>query len=135
MRIPFLDLRPQYLELKDELDDAYRRVVESGWFVLGPEVEAFENEFADYCETDYCIGVGSGLDALHLILKAFDISSGDEVIVPANTFIATWLAVSYAGATPVPVEPDERTCNIDPGLIEAAVVAVVRSRPQHRRRR
>jgi dTDP-4-amino-4,6-dideoxygalactose transaminase len=121
MNIPFLDLRAAYLELKDELDDAYRRVMESGWFILGQEVEAFEREFADYCGAKHCIGVGNGLDALHLILKAMEIGPGDEVIVPSNTYIATWLAVSYAGATPVPVEPDERTFNIDSAKIEAAI--------------
>src|SRR5665647_172661 len=117
MKIQFLDLKAPYIELKDELDRAYRRVMESGWYILGEECEAFEKEFADYCGSKYCIGVGSGLDALHLILRAYDIGEGDEVIVPANTYIATWLAVSYAGAKPVPVEPDENTYNINPALI------------------
>jgi len=121
MKVPFLDLKASYLELKTELDAAYRRVMESGWYILGEEVAAFEEEFADYCDVKYCIGVGNGLDALHLILRAMDIGAGDEVIVPSNTFIATWLAVSYAGATPVPVEPDETTYNIDPTRIEAAI--------------
>lgn len=121
MDIPFLDLKAPYLELKDELDAAYQRVMESGWYILGKEVETFESEFAIYCETKHCIGVGNGLDALHLILRAMDIGHGDEVIVPSNTYIATWLAVSYAGAKPVPVEPDERTYNIDPTRIEAAI--------------
>ena len=120
-RIPFLDLKAPYLELKEELDAAYRRVMESGWYILGEEVTAFEGEFAHYCDVKYCIGVGNGLDALHLILRAMDIGAGAEVIVPSNTFIATWLAVSYAGATPVPVEPDEATYNIDPARIEAAI--------------
>jgi dTDP-4-amino-4,6-dideoxygalactose transaminase len=93
----------------------------SGWFILGPELEAFEAEFAELCEAKYCLGVANGLDALHLILRALEIGSGDEVIVPSNTFIATWLAVSYAGATPIPVEPDKRTGNLDPSLIEAAI--------------
>jgi len=119
--IPFLDLKAAYLELKDELDAAYRRVMESGWYILGGEVEAFEEEFAAYCGVKHCISVGNGLDALHLILRAMNIGPGDEVIVPSNTFIATWLAVSYAGAIPVPVEPDARTYNIDPGRIEAAI--------------
>lgn len=122
-RIPFLDLKAPYLELKEELDAAYRRVMESGWYVLGNEVEAFEAEFAEFCGVKHCIGVGNGLDALHLILRALDIGHGDEVIVPSNTFIATWLAASYAGATPVPVEPDERTYNIDPSRIEAAITS------------
>jgi len=112
--IPFLDLKQPYLELKEELDQAYRHVMESGWYIHGEELKAFEAEFADYCNVKYCIGVGNGLDALHLILRAMEIGKDDEVIVPSNTFIATWLAVSYAGATPVPVEPDEKTYNIDP---------------------
>jgi dTDP-4-amino-4,6-dideoxygalactose transaminase len=111
------------LELREELDAAYRRVMESGRYILGSEVEAFEVEFAAYCEAKYCIGVANGLEALHLIVRAFGIGPGDEVIVPSNTYIATWLAVSYAGATPVPVEPDIRTCNLDPARIEAAVTA------------
>lgn len=121
MKIPFLDLKEPYLELKEELDAAYRRVMESGWYILGQEVEAFEQEFATYCGVKHCVGVGNGLEALHLILRGMGIGHGDEVIVPANTYIATWLAVSYAGAMPVPVEPDERTCNINPKLIEAAI--------------
>jgi dTDP-4-amino-4,6-dideoxygalactose transaminase len=121
MNIPFLDIKAAYLELNEELDAAYQRVMESGWYILGQEVEAFEAEFAAYCEAKHCIGVGNGLDALHLILRAMDIGPGDEVIVPTNTFIATWLAVSYAGATPVPVEPDLRTYTLDPGLIEATI--------------
>ena len=119
--IPFLDLKQPYLELKEELDCAYQRVMDSGWYIHGEELKAFEAEFADYCNVKYCIGVGNGLDALHLILRAMDIGAGDEVIVPSNTFIATWLAVSYAGATPVPVEPVESTYNIDPNRIEAAI--------------
>lgn len=121
MTIPFIDLKSPYLELKDELDAAYRRVMESGWYVLGKEVEAFETEFAAYCETKHCISVANGLDALHLIVRGYGIGAGDEVIVPSNTYIATWLAVTHAGATPVPVEPDERTYNIDPDKIEQAI--------------
>jgi len=120
-KVPFLELKSLYLEIKDELDAAYHRVVESGWYILGEEVVAFEKEFAHYCDVKYCIGVGNGMDALHLILRALEIGEGDEVIVPANTFIATWLAVSQAGATPVPVEPAEETYNIDPTRIEAAI--------------
>lgn len=119
--IPFLDLKSSYMEIKEELDAAYQRVMNSGWYLLGKEIEAFENEFATYCEAKYCVGVANGLEALHLIMKAMDIGQGDEVIVPANTYIATWLAVSYAGAKPVPVEPDEKTYNIDPSKIEAAI--------------
>ncbi len=127
MTIPFLDMKSPYLELREELDAAYRRVMESGWYVLGAEVEAFEHEFAAYCGAKHCVGVGNGLEALHLILRAMGIGPGDEVVVPANTYIATWLAVSYAGALPVPVEPDPRTYNIDPSRIEAAVTKRTRA--------
>jgi len=127
MNVPFLDLKPQYLELKDQFDAAYRRVAESGSFILGREVESFESEFAAYCGAKHCIGVGNGLDALHLIVRALDIGPGDEVLVPANTYIATWLAVSYAGATPIPVEPNERTYNIDASLVEAAITKHTRA--------
>src|SRR5688572_7230081 len=119
--IPFLDLKAPYLELQAELDEAYQRVMFSGWYILGKEVEAFEQEFAAYCGVKHCIGVGNGLEALHLILRAYGIGAGDEVIVPANTYIATWLAVSYVGATPVPVEPDSRTFNIDVARLQSAV--------------
>ena len=95
--------------------------MDSGWYVLGEEVEAFEAEWAKYCHAKYAVGVGSGLDALHLALLALGVGSGDEVIVPANTYIATWLAVSHCGATPVPVEPIEATFNIDPKLVESAI--------------
>jgi dTDP-4-amino-4,6-dideoxygalactose transaminase len=121
VKVPFLELRPAYEELRAELDTAYRRVMDSGWYLLGEELEAFETEFAAYCGVNYCIGVGNGLDALHLILRGYGIGRGDEVIVPSNTFIATWLAVSYADATPVPVEPDPRTYNLDPNRIESAL--------------
>jgi dTDP-4-amino-4,6-dideoxygalactose transaminase len=121
MRVPVLDMRSPYLELKDELDAAYSRYMESGWYVLGEETKAFEEEYAQYCGTDYCIGVSSGLDALHLALRAFGVGPGDEVIVPSNTYIATWLAVTYAGGTPVPVEPNVQTYNIDPLLVEVAI--------------
>jgi dTDP-4-amino-4,6-dideoxygalactose transaminase len=119
--ISFNNLRASYLELKDKLDAAYQRVMNSGQYILGKEVEAFEKEFSAYCGTKYCIGVGNGLEALHLILCAYGIGPGDEVIVPANTYIATWLAVSHSGALPVPVEPNERTYNIDPLQIKAAI--------------
>lgn len=125
--VPFLDLKAGYLELKDELDMAYRRVMDSGWYILGAEVEAFEAEFAEYCGAAYCIGVGNGLEALHLILRAYGIGPGDEVIVPANTYIATWLAVSQCGALPVAVEPAEATYNIDPNRIEAAITSHTRA--------
>ena len=121
MNIPFFELKPAYDELRDELDAAYHRVMDSGWYLLGNEIESFEAAFARCCETGHCVAVGNGLDALHLILRAYNIGAGDEVIVPTNTFIATWLAVSYAGATPVPVEPDPRTFNLDPGRIKTAI--------------
>ncbi len=121
MKVPFLDLKAPQAELREELDVASRRVMESGWFILGEEVRMFEEEFAAYCGAKHCVGVANGLDALHLILRAMKIGAGDEVIVPANTYVATWLAVSYAGATPVAVEPDERTYNLDPSRIEDAI--------------
>jgi dTDP-4-amino-4,6-dideoxygalactose transaminase len=121
VKVPFLDLIGPYEELKAELDEAYFRFMRSAWYVLGREVEAFEHEFAEYCGVGHCVGVGNGLEALHLVLRAYDIGAGDEVIVPSNTYIATWLAVSYAGATPVPVEPDPETFNIDPTRIAAAL--------------
>ncbi|MDW7748694.1 DegT/DnrJ/EryC1/StrS family aminotransferase [Halomonas sp.] len=121
--IPFLDLQAPYLDLKQPINDAVSRVLTSGWYVLGPEVEAFEAEFADYCGVDHCVGVANGLDALILALRALEVGPGDEVIVPSNTYIATWLAVSTVGATPVPVEPDPTTYNIDPTRIEAAMTS------------
>lgn len=127
MTVPFLDLKAGYLELQDELDAAHQRVMASGWYVLGPEVEAFETEFAAYCGSKHCVGVGNGLEALHLVLRAWGIGPGDEVIVPSNTYIATWLAVTYAGATPVPVEPNPATYNIDPSRIAAAITPRTRA--------
>ena len=127
MNVPFLDLSAPWHELHDELDAAWRRVMDSGWYILGKEVAAFEEEFAAYCGVRHCIGVGNGLDALHLILRGYGIGQGDEVIVPSNTYIATWLAVTYAGATPVPVEPDEATFNLDPARIEAALTPRTRA--------
>ena len=119
--IPFLDLKSPYIELKHEIDEAIARVVSSGWFIGGSEVDQLEADYASYCGAAQAIGVANGLDALHLALRAMDVGPGDEVIVPSNTYIATWLAVSQCAATPVPVEPDARTCNIDPALIEAAI--------------
>jgi dTDP-4-amino-4,6-dideoxygalactose transaminase len=123
MKVPFLEVKPSYEELRDEFDAAYYRVMNSGSYLLGEEVDQFEVEFASYCQVDFCVGLGNGLDALHLILSAYEIGVGDEVIVPSNTFIATWLAVSYAGATPVPVEPDPETFNIAAERIAAAVTS------------
>ena len=119
--IKFLDLKQINLQHKEELQEAFKRVLNSGWFIIGEEVDAFEKEFASYCGTKHCIGVGNGLDALHLILKGYGIGDGDEVIVPSNTYIATWLAVSYAGAKVVPVEPDISTYCINPDLIEEKI--------------
>ena len=127
-KIPFLDLRQAYQELKTELDSAVQRVLNSGWYIQGAELEAFESEFAEFCGTRFCVGVGNGLDALHLILRAYGIGPGDEVIVPSHTFIATWLAVTYAGAAPVPVETkDDTTYTISPELIEAAITPRTRA--------
>ncbi len=121
MKIPFLDFVGPYEELKAQLDAAYSRFMRSAWYILGKEVEAFEQEYAAYCGSRHCVGVGNGLDALHLVLRAWEIGPGDEVIVPSNTYIATWLAVSYAGATPVPVEPDPQSFNLAPEKITAAI--------------
>lgn len=121
MQIPFLNIHASYAELKDEFDASYHRVMDSGWVLLGKETDSFEEEFATYCEAKHCIAVGNGLDALRLILQAWDIGPGDEVIVPSHTFIASWLAISALGAKPVPVEPDESTYNINPLRIEAAI--------------
>jgi len=119
--VPFLDIAAPYQDLKAELDSAYFRFMESATYVLGAETEAFEGEYAAYCEADHCVGVGNGLEALRLALVACDVAAGDEVLVPSNTYIATWLAVSQCGATPVPVEPDESTYNIDPREIEKLI--------------
>ena len=127
MKVPFLDLQAAYHELQEELDAACRRVMSSGWYILGQEVEAFESEFAAYCGVRHCIGVSNGLDALELILRGYGIGAGDEVIVPANTFIATWLAVSRAGAVPVPVEPSELTHTIPADHVEKAISSRTRA--------
>lgn len=121
MNVPFLDLRAAYQELREELDAACARVMDSGWYVMGAELESFETEFAAFSGVKHCVGVGNGLEALYLILSAMKIGEGDEVIVPAQTFIATWLAVSMCGATPVPVACDPSTYNLDPSKIEAAI--------------
>jgi dTDP-4-amino-4,6-dideoxygalactose transaminase len=121
--VPFLDLRAPYVELQDELDAAVGRVLDSGWYLLARELDTFEAAFAAYAGAKHCIGVANGLEALHLALLAMGVGPGDEVIVPSNTYIATWLAVSHTGAMPVPVEPDERTYNIDPDGIEEAITS------------
>ncbi|TDQ89868.1 DegT/DnrJ/EryC1/StrS family aminotransferase [Paraburkholderia silvatlantica] len=127
MTIDFLNLKRVNAPHDAAIRAAIDKILNSGWYVLGDETSAFEREFAAYCGVAQCVGVANGLDALHLILRAYDIGAGDEVIVPSNTFIATWLAVSRAGARVVPVEPDERTCNIDPQLIEAAITPRTRA--------
>ena len=127
MKVPFLSLAPAYQELRGALDEATARVMRSGWYILGREVEAFEKSFAAYCGAAHCVGVANGLDAMELVLRAWEIGPGDEVIVPSNTYIATWLAVSAVGARPVPVEPHESTFNIDPDRIEAAITPRTRA--------
>ena len=117
----FLNLQAGYLELKSEIDSAVTRVLDSGSYVLGRELEAFETEFAGYCEAKYAVGVANGLDALQMSLKAMGVGPGDEVIVPSNTFIASWLAISQCGAKPVPVEPHPYTFNLNPDLIEPLI--------------
>ncbi len=121
MKIPFVSFLPMENELEANLRTAFERVLASSWYIGGKEDVAFEKAFAEYCNMEYCVGVGNGLDALMLALKALDIHVGDEVIVPANTYIATALAVTYVGATPVFVEPDIRTFNIDPDRIEEKI--------------
>ena len=121
MTVPFASFRPMHDELRQQLEQAYNKVMDSSYFILGKECKAFEEEFAAYCDAKYCVGVANGLDALFLILKAMDIGEGDEVIVPSNTFIATALAVSYTGATPVFVEPELKSYNMDPARLEAAI--------------
>lgn len=119
--IAYSDLSYIHREIHEELMQSVNKVVDSNWFIMGGELEAFEEEYAAYCGTRHCIGVGNGLDALHLILAAYGIGPGDEVLVPANTFIATALAVSYCGAVPVFVEADAKTCHLDIGRIEEKI--------------
>jgi len=123
MRIPFLELTAEYKMLKPELDIAYQQVMESGTYIFGKSVQEFERNYAKYCGTKCCIGVGNGLDALSLIIFAYGIGPGDEVIVPTNTHIATWLAVSTSGARPVPVEPLPDTFNLDPNRVKEAITS------------
>lgn len=120
-RIPFLDVKAGYTELHNDLNEAIGRVLEGGWYVGGQELTEFEQSYGNFVGADCCVGTGNGLDALHLALRAMDVGPGDEVIVPSNTYIATWLAVTYAGATPVPVEPLVSTFNLDPERIEEAI--------------
>lgn len=127
MDIPFVSFKPLEKELDADLRGAFARVYENSWYIEGKEDEAFEKAFAEYCGTSYCIGCGNGLDALMLSLKALGVSDGDEVIVPSNTYIATALAVTYVGATPVFVDPDIRTYNIDPTRIERKITQKTRA--------
>lgn len=127
MTISFLDLKAINLLQQDDIEQALRRVLHSGWYVLGKEVEAFEEAYAAWCGTRHAIGVANGLDAIFLVLKAWGIGPGDEVIVPSNTYIATWLAASHCGATPVPVEPVDGTFNLDPARVEAAITPATRA--------
>lgn len=127
MKVPFVTFKPLEKELDKDLRDAFERVYNRSWYIEGVEDEAFEKAFAEYCDSKYCVGVGNGLDSLFLALKAMGIKEGDEVIVPSNTYIATALAVTYTGATPVFVEPDIRTFNIDPTKIEAAITDKTRA--------
>ena len=127
MKIPFVSFLPMEHELEQDLRGAFERVFASSWYIEGKEDEAFEKAFAEYCGVSYCVGVGNGLEALILALKAMEIGEGDEVIIPSNTYIATALAVTYTGARPVFVEPDIRTFNINPALIEAAITEKTRA--------
>lgn len=121
MKVPFLDLKAPHQELKSELEAAFARVLDTGWFIVGNELELFETKFAKYCGVDHCVGVGNGLDAIYLLLEAYGVGPGDEVLVPSNTFIATWLAVTRTGAKPVAVEPDQLTYNMNPAAVVAAI--------------
>ncbi|MDO9236540.1 MAG: DegT/DnrJ/EryC1/StrS family aminotransferase [Aquabacterium sp.] len=121
--VPFVDLTRQHGAIANEIQTAVQDVIASGWFILGPQVEAFEHEFARFCDTQYGVGVGNGLDAIFFLLKAYGIGPGDEVIVPSNTFIATWLAVSQVGATVIAVEPDSRTYNMCRERVKEAITS------------
>ncbi len=123
MTVQFLDLKATYEELKDEIDDAISRVLNSGWYIGGAALDEFEETYAQYCQANYCVGLANGLDALHMALLAMGVGPGDEVIVPSNTYIATWLAVSQCGATVVPVEPSLLTHNIDVSLVATAITS------------
>ncbi|TGE23241.1 DegT/DnrJ/EryC1/StrS family aminotransferase [Hymenobacter metallicola] len=127
MKVPFLSFTPQNQAVRTQVLDAMSQVFDSQWYVLGEAVKQFEAEYARFSTTTECVGVANGLDALHLALKALDVKEGDEVIVPSNTYIATWLAISFVGATPVPVEPNPATYNLDPALLEAAITPRTRA--------
>ena len=127
MQVPFVTFLPMERELHEDLREAFHRVLARSWYIEGIEDELFEHSFAEQCESQYCVGVGNGLDALMLALKALGIGEGDEVIVPSNTYIASALAATYVGAKPVFVEPDLRTFNINPVLIENAITEKTRA--------
>lgn len=127
MQIPFLSFTPQHQPIREDVLSALTRVYDAQWFVLGQEVANFEAAYAAFNQTAHCVGVANGLDALHLALKALGIGPGDEVLVPSNTYIATWLAVTQVGATPVPVEPNAVTFNLDPARVEAAITPRTRA--------
>jgi dTDP-4-amino-4,6-dideoxygalactose transaminase len=121
VKIPILDLKPATEELRSDLNEAFGRVLASGHFLLGPELEAFEREYAESVGAKYCVGVANGLEALQLVLMAWGVGPGDEVIVPSHGYIATWLAVTHVGATLVPCEPDPLTWNLDPARLSALI--------------
>ncbi len=121
MRVPFISFAPMHNEIKEEIDKTVKNVIEKSWFILGEYVEKFEDEFAKYCGCKYCVGCGNGLDALYLLLRAYEIQTGDEVLIPSNTFIATALAVTYAGAKPVLIEPNRTTYTIAINEIEKKI--------------
>lgn len=127
MKVPFADFKPMHDEIREDLDGAFARVMDNSYFIQGPECAAFEKEFAAYCGAEHCVGVATGLDAIYLILRALGVGNGDEVIVPSNTFIATALAVSFCGATPVFVEPILETYNIDPSRIEEKITPATKA--------
>nr|WP_309504600.1 DegT/DnrJ/EryC1/StrS family aminotransferase [uncultured Roseovarius sp.] len=127
MSVPFLDLKAAYDELAPRAEPLMMQSLRSGWYILGPEVDAFERAFAAYCEVDHAIGVANGLDALQIALMAVGVGPGDKVLVPSNTFVATWLAVSQCGAIPVPVEPDTSTYNITSEAVQAAMESGVKA--------
>ena len=126
-KIPFAAFDVMHKEVEEEMEAAFKKVLDREWFIQGEECTRFEEEFAAYCESKYCVGCGNGLDALMLILKAYEIGPGDEVIVPSNTYIATALAVTYVGAKPVFVEPIIDTYNIDPARIEEKITDKTRA--------
>lgn len=123
MNIPFLSFEETNKRINDELKNEFQSFIDSGWYILGSRLQRFEEEYSQYSNTSFCVGVANGLDAIIIALKALNIGEGDEVIVPSNTYIATWLAVSYVGATPIPVEPKIETYNINPGLIQEKITS------------